>query len=287
MDKRLADRLGTGLLWAAMALILGILVWFLLHILRQGLPHLTPDFLFGLPSQISAGGGVGPFLFNSFYILVLSLAFSVPVGMGAGIWLAEYARPGRFTDFIRLSTEALATVPSIVLGLFGMLIFVQWLGLGFTILGGALALGLLNLPVLVNVTETAIRSVPDSYREASLGLGATRFQTVTRVVLPAALPGLVTGITLVAGRALGETAILVFTAGTTASRFFPDFDPLASGATLAVHLWATQSNPVVPDADRIQAGAAALLVLMVLAFNLAVALPSRAWHRRRTGSLPS
>ncbi|BDG59071.1 phosphate ABC transporter permease PstA [Caldinitratiruptor microaerophilus] len=287
MDKRLADRLGTGLLWAAMALILAILAWFLLHILGQGLPHLTPDFLFGLPSQISAGGGVGPFLFNSFYILTLSLVFSVPVGMGAGIWLAEYARPGRFTDLIRLSTEALATVPSIVLGLFGMLIFVQWLGLGFTILGGALALGLLNLPVLVNVTEAAIRSVPDSYREASLALGATRFQTVTRVVLPAALPGLVTGITLVAGRALGETAILVFTAGTTASRFFPDFDPLASGATLAVHLWATGSNPIVPDADRIQAGAAALLVLMVLAFNLAVALPARAWYRRRTGSLPS
>lgn len=237
-------------------------------------------FLTTRPKAVLPGGGIGPPLFNSVYILLLSLLVSVPIGMGAGIYMAEYARPGRFTDAIRLATEALATVPSIVLGLFGMLIFVNYFRLGFTIIGGALTLGLLNLPLLVRVTEEAIRQVPDSYREGSLALGATPYQTLTRTVLPAALPGLVTGLTLVAGRALGETAVLIFTAGISASRYLFDLNPLAGGGTLAVHLWATFSQPVVPDAARIEAGAAAVLLLMVLLFNLAVSLPAQIWYHR-------
>ncbi|MFZ5817738.1 MAG: phosphate ABC transporter permease PstA [Bacillota bacterium] len=279
--QRLGDRIATAVLWIAGLLILAILAAFLIRILGQGLPVLDWKFLTTKSRAMAPGGGIGPQLFNTFYITGLSLLFSVPVGIGAGIYMAEYAKPGRLTDLIRLSTEALASVPSIVLGLFGMILFVNGMGWGFTILGGALALALLNLPVLVRVTEEAIRAVPQSYREGSLGLGATRWQTVSRVVLPTALPGILTGLTLVAGRAIGETAILIYTAGVTVSRHFPDPNLFAAGETMAVRIWAVKSEGLVPDADRIAAGTSALLVLVVLVFNFLLAAPLH-WYRRRT-----
>ncbi|HYF95205.1 MAG TPA: phosphate ABC transporter permease PstA [Symbiobacteriaceae bacterium] len=280
---RLADRIATVLLWAAGLLILAILAAFLIRILGRGLPHLSWQFLTTRPRSMEAGGGVGPELFNTFYITGLSLLFSLPVGVGAGVFMAEYARPGRFTDLVRLSTEALASVPSIVLGLFGMIIFVNSMGWGFTILGGALALALLNLPTLVRITEETIRSVPQIYREGSLALGATRWQTTARAVLPSALPGILTGVTLVAGRAIGETAILIYTAGVTASRHFPDLNLRAAGETLAVRIWYVKSEGLVPDADQIAAGTSALLLIVVLVFNLALALPLYMWQKRRLG----
>ena len=194
--------------------------------------------------------------------------------------MAEYAKPGRMTDLIRLSVEALASVPSIVLGLFGMIIFVNYMGWGFTILGGSLSLALLNLPVLVRNTEEAIRGVPQSYREGSLGLGATHWQTVSRVVLPSALPGILTGLTLVAGRALGETAVLIYTAGVTVSRHFPNPDVMIAGETLAVRIWSVTSEGLVPDGDRIAMGSSALLILLVLLVNFLIALPLWRYRRR-------
>ena len=181
---------------------------------------------------------------------------------------------------IRLSTESLAAVPSIVLGLFGMIVFVNFMGLGFSIIGGALTLVLLNLPLLVRVTEEALRGVPQDYREASLALGATKLETILRVVLPSALPGIFTGITLTAGRALGETAILIFTAGTTVSRYMGDTDLLAGGETLAVHLWYLLSTGLVPDRDAIANGIGAVLILMILFFNFAIILPFRILQNR-------
>jgi phosphate transport system permease protein len=150
-------------------------------------------FIFAKSSDIMPGGGVGAQLFNSFYMLLLSMLVSIPLAVGAGIYLAEYARENRLTKCIRLSVESLATVPSIVLGLFGMIIFVNKMHLGFSIVGGALTLVLLNLPMLVRVTEESIRTVPKAYEEASLALGATKLQTIFKVVLPSALPGIVTG----------------------------------------------------------------------------------------------
>ncbi|MFZ5826252.1 MAG: phosphate ABC transporter permease PstA [Bacillota bacterium] len=279
--QRMGDRIATAVLWIAGLLILIILAAFLIRILGQGLPVLDWKFLTSKPRAMAAGGGIGPQLFNTFYITGLSLLFSLPIGIGAGIYMSEYAKPGKLTDIIRLSVESLASVPSIVLGLFGMIIFVNAMGWGFTILGGALALALLNLPVLVRVTEESIRSVPISFREGSLGLGATRWQTIARVVLPTALPGILTGITLVAGRAIGETAILIYTAGVTVSRHFPDPSLMAAGETLAVRIWAVKSEGLVPDADRIAAGTSALLVLVVLVFNLLLAAPLY-WYRKRT-----
>jgi len=269
-----SDRLATSVLWVGALSIIALLAWFLVYILGRGLPYINKEFFTG-------PAGVGGQLFNSFYILVLSLVFSLPIGVGAGIYLAEYAPQNKLTELVRLSTESLATVPSIVFGLFGMIIFVNMLGLGFTILGGSATLALLNLPVLVRTTEESLRAVPGSYREASLALGATMWQTLRKVVFPTALPGLVTGITLVAGRALGETAILIFTAGMNVSRHLFDFNPTAAGETLAVHLFALKANPLPgTNADQIADGTAALLIVMVLVFNLVLALPAK-WLQRR------
>lgn len=280
MSARVVNQLATIMMWLAGIMIIGILAVFLIYILYKGLPVLSFDFLFGMPSEIRAGGGVGPQLFNSFYILFLSMVCSIPVAVGAGIYLAEYAGNNRLTDMIRLSTESLATVPSIVLGLFGMIIFVNLFGLGFSILGGALTLMLLNLPVLVRVTEESIRTVPMHYREASLALGATKWQTIWRVVLPNALPGIMTGITLTAGRALGETAILIFTAGTTVSRVVPDFDVTAAGETLAVHMWYVMAVGLVPDRINIADGIGALLILTILVFNLMFTIPGKLLQKK-------
>lgn len=284
ISPKLIDRAANLGLWLAGLAILGILAAFLAYILYKGLPVLSWNFVTGMSSDIKAGGGVGPQLFNSFYILFLSMAFSLPVAVGAGIYLAEFAGRSKLTDLIRLSTESLATVPSIVLGLFGMIIFVNTLGLGFSIIGGALTLSLLNIPVLVRVTEEAIKTVPDQYREASLALGATKWQTIRRVVLPTALPGIITGLTLTAGRALGESAILIFTAGTTVSRQLPDPNLLAAGETLAVHMWYVMAVGLVPDRIDIANGSGALLIITILIFNLVFTIPGRLLQRKLSGS---
>lgn len=270
-------------LWLVGCFILGLLAAFLGYILYKGLPVLNLHFIFGKSSDILAGGGVGSQLFNSFYMLFLSMAVSIPLALGAGIYLAEYARENRLTKCIRLSVESLATVPSIVLGLFGMIIFVNQMHLGFSILGGSLTLVLLNLPMLVRVTEESIRTVPHDYEEASLALGATKLQTVFKVLLPSAMPGIITGITLTAGRALGETAILIFTAGTTVSRFLYDTDVMAGGETLAVHLWYLLSAGLVPDRDTIANGIGALLILTILVFNFLLVLPLKYFQRHSVG----
>lgn len=279
MNTKIQNDIARAGLWTVGIFILALLAAFLGYILYKGLPVLNWHFIFGKSSDIMAGGGVGAQLFNSFYMLFLSMAVSIPLAIGAGIYLAEYARENRLTKCIRLSVESLATVPSIVLGLFGMIIFVNEMHLGFSILGGSLTLVLLNLPMLVRVTEESIKTVPKSYEEASLALGATKLQTIFKVVLPSALPGILTGITLTAGRALGETAILIFTAGTTVSRFLYDTDVMAGGETLAVHLWYLMSAGLVPDRDMIADGIGALLIITILVFNFILILPLKYLQR--------
>lgn len=281
--SHVTNRIATIFFWCSGLLIIGILALVLGHILSRGLPHISWSFITGRPSEVMAGGGIGPMLFNSFYILTLSLLISLPIGISAGIYLAVYAARNKFTDFIRVSVEALSSVPSIVFGLFGALLFVTFFGFKISILSGAATLSLLNLPVLVRMTEEAIRTVPTSYWEASLALGSSRWQAIRKVLLPSALPGMITGVTLVAGRALGETAVLIYTAGTAASRTFPDLDPLAMGGTLAVHLWYSGTSSLAPDASAIADGSAALLVLIILAFNLVIAIPGRIIQKRLTG----
>ena len=283
MNARRWNQVATAMLWGAGFLIIGILFIFLGYILIKGLPVLSPGFIFGESSDTVVGGGVGAQFFNTFYILFFSLLLAAPVAVGAGIYLAEYSARGRLADTIRLSVECLASVPSIVLGLFGMILFINMMGMGISIGAGAMTLALMNLPIIVRVTEESLKTVPREYREASLALGATKWQTIARVVLPAAMPGIITGITLTAGRAVGETAILIFTAGTTASGMIPDFSLSAGGETLAVHMWYLMAIGLVPDRIDIANGVGALLILMILTFNLILASGSKCVRRWLTG----
>lgn len=283
MNARAVDRVATIVLWGAGLLIISVLVVFLGYILLKGLPVLSPAFVFGPSSDTAAGGGVGAQLFNTFYILFLSLLAATPVAVGAGIYLAEYSAKGRLADAIRLSVECLASVPSIVLGLFGMILFINFLGMSIGLGAGAMTLALMNLPIIVRVTEESLKTVPREYREASLALGATKAQTIARVILPAAMPGIITGITLTAGRAVGETAILIFTAGTSVSRLIPDLSLAAGGETLAVHMWYVMAIGLIPDRMDIANGVGALLILVILTFNLVLASGSKAVRKWLTG----
>jgi phosphate transport system permease protein len=249
-----------------------------------GVRYLTPSFLFGLPTDTTAGGGIGPEIYNSFYILILTLVFTIPIAVAAGVYLQEYAKPGRFRELVVFSAESLATVPSLVMGLFGLLVFVYFFHWKFTAIGGALTLTLLNLPALMRVTQEALSSVSDAYREASMGIGATKWQTILRVVLPSAIGRMTTGVVLIAGRIFGETAALVFTSGLSISTNRPyDLNPFHPAETLAVHLWYTHTESIVPDADRIGNGSGLVLLIMVLVFNVVARVAGRALSKRLTG----
>ncbi len=267
------DQIGHFLYWAVAIFVFGVIAWLFYTILSKGLRNISMAFLFGLPSELDAGGGIGPFLFNSFYVLLISLIISVPVGIGAGICLAEYAPDNGGTRFIKMCVEALASVPSIVFGLFGMAVFVDYFQIGLTIIGAGVTLAILNLPTITRVTEEAIRAVPKEMREAALALGATKFQSIWQIVLPTAMSSIITGIGLAAGRAFGESAVIILTAGTSTSGAMWDFNLFSPGETLAVHLWYVQAEAIVSDAREIADRAAAVLVLVMLGFNVALRIP--------------
>ncbi|MBO7744267.1 phosphate ABC transporter permease PstA [Paenibacillus sp. MWE-103] len=271
--NRFNDKLFTGIVWAVGILTVLFIIALLFTILQKGMPKLSLGFLYGEPSEIMEGGGIGPLLFNSFYVLIISLIISIPLGMASGIYLAEFAPANKFIAFIRICVEGLASVPSIIFGLFGIVLFVETLDLGLTILGAAVSLAFLNLPVLTRVTEEAIRAVPTEMKNASFALGSTHLQTIRRVLIPVALNGIVTGICLVAGRAFGESAVIILTGGVTSSGVMWDFNPLSPGATLAVHLWYVQSEAIVPDAQLIAEKSAAVLVFIVLLINIVFRVP--------------
>ena len=254
-------------------LVLVIIFWLLFTILNKGLPILSWDFLIKLPDEMDAGGGIGPMLFNSFYILGISLILSIPIGIGAGIYMAEYAPKNKWTEVLRICVESLASVPSIVFGMLGLAIFTSYFQVGLTILGGAISLAFLNLPMLARVTEESIRAVSIDVRNASYALGMTQFQCIRTVVLPIAMRGIVTGICLVAGRAFGESAVILLTAGLSTSGELWDFNLFSPGETLAVHLWYVQSEAIVEDAKQIADRSAAVLVLVVLLINLLFRIP--------------
>lgn len=277
--NRLNNRLFTISVWVVAGAVIVFVLGLLALILQRGLPGLTWDFIFGLPSEIEEGGGIGPALFNSFYMLVLSMVIAIPLGMAAGIYLAEFAPDNKLIGFVRICVEGLASVPSIIFGLFGIALFVEAFQLGLTIIGGAISLAFLNLPVITRVTEEAVRAVQSEQKSASFALGATHLQTIRRVLLPSAASGIVTGICLAAGRAFGESAVIILTAGVTTSGVMWDFNLLSPGETLAVHLWYVQSEAIVPDAQQISEKAAAVLLFVVLAINVVFRLPL--WIRER------
>lgn len=267
------DKLFTFGLWIVSILIVALIFWLLYRILSRGLPLLTFDFLIGIPDEVMEGGGIGPFLFNSFYILIISLVISLPIGIGSGIYLAEFAPDNRLTEVIRACVESLASVPSIVFGLFGYVLFVDVFQIGLTILGASVALSLLNLPVLTRVTEEALRSVPMDVREASYALGATKSQTIIKAVIPAALSAILTGISLAACRAFGESAVILLAGGTGTSGEMWDFNLLSPGGNLPVYLWYVQSEALVPDAKEIAEKSAAVLVCIILLMSTLLRIP--------------
>ncbi|WP_301110179.1 phosphate ABC transporter permease PstA [Sporosarcina sp.] len=279
MTAKRADQLATVCLYAVVGIIVTLLAGLLGFVFVKGIPQLSWQFITSPPQIFKEGGGVGPQLFNSFYLLVLTLLISVPVAIGAGIYLAEYARDHWIIRCIRVLIEVLSSLPSIVVGLFGFLFFVLYLGWGFSILSGALALSVFNLPLLVRVVEQSISNIPKQQREAGWALGFSKWETITTIVLPAALPGIVTGVILASGRVFGEAAALIYTAGmSTPAIDFTNWNPLSPvsplnpfrpAETMAVHIWKINGEGIMPDASAISDGAAALLIISILGFNLA------------------
>ncbi|MEA2653150.1 MAG: phosphate transport system permease protein [Chloroflexota bacterium] len=290
----LADRLATGALWAIAILVVAILVAIILHFLLVAAGTLNPGFLFGDPSDAEIGG-IGPILWNSFYILVLTLIFTVPLGVLGGIYMAEYAGENRLTSLIRFSQELMSSVPSIVVGLFGLALFVNALHWGFSALSGALALTVFNLPLMSRLAEQALRAVPSDERDASLALGTTKWATILHVVLPIAIPGLVTGVILTAGRIFGEAAALIFTAGLSTPTQY-DFSnlnvldaqspwsPFRAATTMSVYIWKINSEGLSSFARPIADTTSAVLILFVLFFNVSSRGLGRALQRRITGA---
>ncbi|QYR23279.1 phosphate ABC transporter permease PstA [Paenibacillus sp. sptzw28] len=294
MSAKIANKLATAVIITITSLMVLAVVGLLGFIIVRGLGHISFHFLTSAPETIKAGGGIGPQLFNSIFLLLLTLIITIPLGLGAGIYMSEYAKPGRFTDSIRLVVEVLSSFPSIVIGLFGLLVIVNLFGFGFSLFSGALALTVFNLPLMVRITEQSLRGVPREQKEASLALGLSRWKTITSVMLPIAMPTIVTGTILAAGRVFGEAAALLFTAGMSSPRLdFTDWNPLSPfsplnpfrpAETLAVHIWKINSEGLAPDAAQIAAGASAVLLIMVLIFNFAARWFGRLLHRKFTAT---
>lgn len=234
------------------------LLFLIAYILVNGVPYLKPS-LFSF-TYTSDNASLMPALINTLIMTALSLLIAVPLGIFSAIYLVEYAKRGnKFIEIIRLTTETLQGIPSIVYGLFGMLFFVTFCHWGFSILAGAFTLSIMVLPLIMRSTEEALKSVPDSYREGSFGLGAGKLRTVFRIVLPSAVPGILAGVILAVGRIVGETAALIYTAGTLAK--MPK-NVMSSGRTLAVHMYNLASEGLYMD--QAYATAVILLVLVVV-----------------------
>lgn len=235
-----------------------VLVCIIVYILIKGVPNLSPDlFAFEYNSE---NVSLFPALVNTVTMTLVSLLIAVPLGVFSAVYLVEYAKRGnKLVTAVRITTETLSGIPSIVYGLFGSLLFVAKLKWGYSMLAGAFTLAIMILPLIMRTTEEALKSVPDSYREGSFGLGAGKLRTVFRIVLPSAVPGILAGVILAVGRIVGETAALIFTAGTVAQ--IPK-NLMGSGRTLSVHLYALWNEGLA--AEQAYATAVVLLVIVVL-----------------------
>lgn len=260
------DKVMLTLIRLSALLAVAVLVFIVSYIIIQGLPVLSLDFLLSSPTKMGREGGILPSIVGTVVLTLLSVVIAAPLGVGTAIFLTEYTREGTFSKIVRFGTESLAGIPSIIFGLFGFLFFVIRLNMGWSILSGALTLASMILPTVVRTSEEAIRTVPDVYREVSFALGASRWQTVTSVVLPSALPGMVTGIILAVGRAVGETAAVIFTAGSSLRIPRSVFDPVR---TLPVHFYLLAREGISLSNAY---GTAAVLVIAVLLVNMSAYL---------------
>lgn len=270
--KKRKDKCMTRIFVAGAAFAVILLIAFVLYIVIDGVGGMTSKMLSFGPQ------GLGNMFFNTIYLVFLALVASTITGIPAGIFLAEYAKKGRLTHWVRMAVETLASLPSIVVGLFGYLVFIVMTGSQWNLFAGALAVSILTLPLVTSVTEDALRNLPSSYRNGSLGLGASHWQTIWRVLLPACFPRIMTGLIMAAGRGFGEAAALMFTAGMSTDINWTDWDitssscplnPFRPGETLALNIWALRTEALQADAAQQAAASSAILMIMVLSFSLA------------------
>jgi len=252
-----------GLVGLATIIVIAILVIILQDIVVHGLPALSWEFLTQPPKDLGRAGGIFPAIVGTLYLVLGAIAIALPLGVGAAIYLVEYTREGRITKIIRTGVDLLNGTPSIVFGLFGFAFIVLYLNVGVSLLAGQITLALMVLPTVIRTTEESLKNIPQSLREGSLALGATQWQTISRVVLPPAVPGIVTGAILSIGRAAGETAPIMFTAVVFSSRFLPTSE-LQPVMALPYHLFILATN--VPGASTNKYGTALVLLLLVIGF---------------------
>jgi len=266
--RRWKDNILRGLLWFSAFLSVAVLVMIVGFIFYKGIHLINFDFLFGDYSP-TGGGGIWPMIMTTIYTIVISLLIATPIGILAAVYLQEYAKQGRLVKTIRFATESLTGIPSIIYGLFGAVFFVATLKLGMSILAASLTLTIIVLPVIIRTTEESLKTVPATYREGSLALGTTRLQTLYKVILPSAMPGILSGIILSIGRIVGESAAIFLTAGTVAA--MPD-SLLSSARTLTVHAYL-----VTQESGDIELAAAVgiVLIVIILVINLVATFISK------------
>ena len=274
---KMMNRVMTVVFYAIAGFFLLLLVAFAGKVIIGGLMGAKPE-MFAFARQ----GSIGNQLFNTIYLVLVALICSVPIGVFAGIYLAVYAKQGFLTKFLRICIETLSSLPSIVVGLFGYLVFLVFMGLGKSLLAGALSVSILTLPLITTTTEDAIRGLPEGYFQASLGMGATKWQSVFHVLLPACVPRIMTGVILAAGRGFGEAAALLYTTGSGTALNWAKWDItsptsplnlLRPAETLSIQIWNLQVNGQDRDLANL---ASAVLMILVLIFNIT----ANAWSRR-------
>ena len=261
-----SQRVAFGCIWAAAVVTLAVLATIVILIMVRGLPSISLGFLTESPTNLGRDGGIFPTILGTVVLGLVALLIATPLGVGSAIYLTEYTHESALTRAIRFGTESLAGVPSIIFGLFGFIFFVTYLQMGWSILAGGLTLALMVLPTIIRTAEEAILTVPHAYRDVSYSLGATRWEMVTTAVLPSALPGIMTGIILSFGRAVSETAAVIFTAGTALNLPVSPFSPVR---TMAVHFYILAVEGI--SLEKAYA-TGAVLIITILLINIAANL---------------
>ena len=279
IPERIKERFGFGVLLVATLVVVIPVLFIIWLIISKGWSALSWNFLFTMPRQGMREGGIFPAIVGTLYLVIVSIAFALPIGVMAAIYLSEYAKDNVLTRTINLAIVNLAGVSSVVYGLFGLSLFVVFLKFGVSIISGALTLGIMTLPVIITTTREALRAVPKSYREVSFSLGATRWQTIRHSVLPSAIPGILTGAILSIGRVAGETAPILFT---VAAFYLPRLphSPLDQAMALPYHLYIVSTQiPNVPENYRY--GTAFVLVGLVLIMNISAVIIRSRFRRKK------
>lgn len=264
--RKIADSIVYGLIYLCVALSVALLAGIILYVFVKGVSHVNWEFMTTVTSVLRGTVGIAGNIVNTLYIIVITMLIATPIGVGTAIYLNEYAKPGKIVSLIEFATETLAGIPSIIFGLFGMMFFGQTLGLGYSILTGSLTLILMVLPLITRNTQEALKTVPDSYRNGAIGLGAGKWHMIRTVLLPSAMPGIITGVILAIGRIVGESAALLFTAGSaktlpkTLSMLSPKIFQSGGSLTIQLYLSATSEG----DFDSAFAIALVLLVIVLL-----------------------